>query len=463
MNGNGLAARPASCVVATSPARTSRLMVAVCLIAGAVAWARLGGEYAKQMRPKPDASPDFYQDWASARNFLNGLPVYSPHEMTMPLYLGRPQADWERDIAYNAHPPTSVLLAIPFTRLGLPDAVLAWNLVMLAAIVGAMAVAARQLPELRTLFLPVAVLLPFCLPIYGNFQQGQLTFLLVLLITAAWALDRSERSGLAGVLIGAAAAVKLFPAYLVVAFATRGRWRGVLAAGAMFGALTLVTAAVLGTGAYLDYWRIVLPSMEKFRSYAFNLSFCGFWHKLFDPASERGWVRPLWFSPGVARYGTLLSDLAITAVVVLAVRRARTREDRDAAFAMAIAAMLLVSPVTWDYSLPLLLVPLAIAARAAMASTSAWVPALLVPVMITFGLPQMKVMEMVLAGRPPTVASPAFMLGVPSLNFYAIVVLFAVLAACRSRPSGVSSRSGILARRAVEREPGDGKVLWRFK
>ncbi|MHB1557917.1 MAG: glycosyltransferase family 87 protein [Isosphaeraceae bacterium] len=432
MNGNGLAARPASCVVETSPARASRLMVAVCLIAGAVAWARLGGEYAGQMRPKPDASPDFYQDWASARNSLNGLPVYSPHEMTMPLYLGRPQADWERDIAYNAHPPTSVLLALPFTRLGLPDAVLAWNLVMLTAIVGALAVAARQLPELRALFLPVAVLLPFCLPIYGNFQQGQLTFLLVLLITSAWALDRSGRSGLAGALIGAAAAVKLFPAYLVVTFATRGRWRGVLATATMFGALTIVTAAVLGTGAYLDYWRIVLPSMEKFRSFAFNLSFFGFWHKLFDPASERGWVRPLWFSPGVARYGTLLSDLAITAVVAFAVRRARTLEDRDTAFAMAITAMLLVSPVTWDYSLPLLLVPLAIAARAAMASK--WLPALLIPVMITFGLPQMKVMEMVLAGRPPTVASPAFMLGVPSLNFYAIVVLFGILAVCRSRP-----------------------------
>lgn len=434
MNGSGLATSPGSCMVESSPARTSRLMVAVCLIAGAVAWTRLGGEYAERMRPKPDASPDFYQDWASARNYLNGLPVYSPHEMTMPLYLGRPQADWERDIMYNAHPPTSVLLAIPFTRLSLPDAVLAWNLVMLAAIVGALAIAASQLPELRALFLPVAVLLPFCLPIYGNFQQGQLTFLLVLLITAAWALDRSGRSGLAGTLVGAAAAVKLFPAYLVVAFATRGRWRGVVAAASAFGVLTLITAAVLGIGAYLDYWRIVLPSMEKFRSYAFNLSFFGFWHKLFDPASERGWVRPLWFSPGVARYGTILSDLAITAFVAMAVRRAQTREERDVAFAMATTAMLLVSPVTWDYSLPLLLVPLAIAALGAMASR--WLPALLIPVMVTFGLPQMKVMEVLLAGDAPRIASPAFMLGVPSFSFYAILILFGILAFCWARAVG---------------------------
>ncbi len=344
----------------------------------------------------------------------------------MPLYLGRPQADWERDIMYNAHPPTSVLLAMPFTRLALPDAVLAWNVVMLAAFAAALAVVARSLPELRPLFLPVGVLLPFCLPVYGNFQQGQLTFLLVLLATSAWALDRSGRSGLAGILIGTAAAVKLFPAYLVVAFAMRGRWRGMLTAAATFGLLTLATAAVLGAGAYVDYARVVLPSMEKFRSYAFNLSFFGFWHKVFNPASEHGWVMPLWYSPAIARYGTLLSDLVVTAIVAAAFRRARTSEGRDVAFSLAITAMLLVSPVTWDYSLPLLLVPLAVATRAAM--DARWLAGPLIPVIIVFGVPQMKVMELILAGHPARVATPGFILGIPSLNSYALLVLFALLA-----------------------------------
>ncbi len=119
-------------------------------------------------------------------NYLAGLPVYSPHAVTMPLYLGRPQADWERDIAYNAHPPTSVLLALPVTGLDLPDAVLAWNMVTLAALLASLAIVATGLPELKDLFLPVGILLPFCLPIYGNFQQGQLTFILVLLVTSAW-------------------------------------------------------------------------------------------------------------------------------------------------------------------------------------------------------------------------------------------------------------------------------------
>ena len=120
--------------------------------------------------------------------------------------------------------------------------------------------------------------------------------------------------------------------------------------------------------------------------------------------------------------------------VIWASRRASTRDQRDLAFAMAATAMLLVSPITWDYSLPLLLVPLAILTGAAR--TSRWLPVLLVPVLTIFGLPQMKVMEIVLAGQAARVASPGFMLGVPSLNFYALLATLGMLAALAARRVG---------------------------
>jgi hypothetical protein len=109
----------------TPPSRASRALVIVCLIAGAVAWAKLGPEYAKRLQPFGEKNPDYFQDWASARNFRAGRPVYSPHSLTIPLYLGRAQRDGERDIEYNAHPPASVLLALPLAHLGFADAMLA--------------------------------------------------------------------------------------------------------------------------------------------------------------------------------------------------------------------------------------------------------------------------------------------------------------------------------------------------
>ncbi len=416
---------PGSPTASVTPTPFSRLLHAACLALGVLAWCRLGPAYGEILKPGPEASPDFYQDWASARNFRIGMPVYSRHEFTMPIHLGREQQDWEQDIQYNAHPPTSVLLAMPFSYLNLPEAVLAWNLLTIAALIGALGIVAASLPELRTLFLPVAVFLPFCLPIYGNFQQGQLTLVLVLLTTAAWALERSERPIFAGILIGAAASVKLFPAYLLVYLAARRQWRGVLAAGLTMALLAAVTAAVLGISTYRDYGTIVLPSLERFRSYAFNHSFAGFWHKLFDPSSERGWVAAVWPSPVLARWGTIVSDVIITAMVSAHAYRARSRDSADLAFAMTATAMLLVSPITWDYSLPMLIVPIAVAARSAM--TAPWLGASLLPILIVFGLPQSTLLAWALAHRTPGPATPGFILGMPSLVFYAMAAMFVAL------------------------------------
>ena len=65
--------------------------------------------------------------------------------------------------------------------------------------------------------------------------------------------------------------------------------------------------------------------------------------------------------PGTARYGTLCCDLLITAIVAIFAYRARFPAQQDLAFASTLTAMLLVSPVSWDASLPLLLVPIAVA------------------------------------------------------------------------------------------------------
>src|SRR5262249_28508232 len=153
--------------------------------------------------------------------------------------------------------------------------------------------------------------------------------LLVWLVTASWALDRSGRSAAVGTLIGLAAAIKLFPAYLLVYFAARRRGRALIAFAASFAVLNFATIAVLGWEPYQDYVRIVLPTQEKFRSYGFNMALSGFWYKLFDPFGEPGRIIPLWPSPAIARSGTVLSDLAVTVLVVLLALRAKTTAGRD--------------------------------------------------------------------------------------------------------------------------------------
>src|SRR3954462_15183831 len=62
--------------------------------------------------PPKEIVSDFFQDWASARNLLSGLPIYTEHTVTIPRYVGQVDPICYSNLI-NAHPPTSVLLLLP--------------------------------------------------------------------------------------------------------------------------------------------------------------------------------------------------------------------------------------------------------------------------------------------------------------------------------------------------------------
>ena len=381
------------------------------------------------MRPDHDRIIDFYQDWGSTRNYWSGLSIYTPHSTSIPRYLGLPSNPIPA-IEYNIHPPTSVLLLLPLGRLQYPDAVLVWNLISLLAFLASLVIVAVVLPALRFLIVPGLVLLPFCHPMYENLYQGQLNLLLVLLVTAIWALERSDHGCSAGLLLGAAAAIKLFPIYLAIYYAAQGRGRPLIMALVSFLSLTLITILILGLESYHAYLRIVLPWNAEFRILGYNFSIAGFWHKLFYPVPGES-IIPLWSSLALARSGSLFSNLIVTAIVATVAYHAVTSTQRDLAFAATVTAMLLVSPVTWDTSLPILLVPFALLVHRTVTARSHWPMVALTLILMINWAPQPILTELALAGRSRVDYSWTFMLGAPSLKFYALLGTFGLgLAAC---------------------------------
>ena len=418
-------------------------ITSLILALGGCFW--LGPLCVDAMRPVDSRVNDYYQDWGSARNYLVGLPVYTEHAISIPRHLGL-TLNPVKSIDYNAHPPTSVLLALPLAQLSYPDAVLVWNTISLAAFLASLAIVARVLPVPATLYLPILALLMFCHPLYGNLHAGQLTLILVLLVTAVWAFERSGRPHIAGLVLGTAVTIKLFPAYLAVYYAARRQIRPLQAAMVSCIALTLLTSLVLGWETYRDYVCVILPHQARFRSFGYNLSIAGIWHKLFDPIGERGWMTPLWPSPALACWGTVLSDLAITAAVAICAHRARTASQQDLAFGITVTAMMLVSPVTWDISLPLLLVPIAVIAHNAQGLR--WMPATLASILLIVWTPQIVLTKLALGGRSLSVAPWTFMLGAPSIKFYALMAILGLgLAALRAQ--AVSVDQGVMARGTV--------------
>jgi hypothetical protein len=122
----------------------------------------------------------------------------------------------------------------------------------------------------------------------------------------------------------------------------------------------------------------------------------------------------------------LLSDLAVTAVILKLSVNSQTVEQRDITFASVITAMLLVSPVTWDFSLPLLLIPLALIARCSIQSQANWMLVPLILILVIIWTPQILLTQLALAGRTMVVAPWTFMIGAPSLKFYALLATFSL-------------------------------------
>ncbi len=258
------------------------------LLAGLVCWWR-GPDYRRafelELFPSGGAffQPDFFQEWASARNRFNDLPIYTPHAITLERYLGmRPNTADPHFIAINAHPPTAVLLALPLAGLNFADAFALWNVLSLLALAASagLIVYHLELPFSLWDLLPAVTLLLLCYPFSQQMVLGQLNLLLLLLLTGTWAADRTNRPIWAGVLLAAATAVKLFPAFLFLYFVLRGRWRVVAAGIVTFVLVTALTALVLGPQAYRDYFGEALPTASLWRGCWHNLSLSGLWFKL---------------------------------------------------------------------------------------------------------------------------------------------------------------------------------------
>jgi hypothetical protein len=418
------------------------LAVLVCLLQGP--------GFVESLRPSLDDGVDFFQEWASGRNYLSGVPIYTNQEVAVQRYLGFQVGPASRQspsqgetrvgvaIPVNAHPPSSVLLTLPLALLSYPDAVLVWNLISLTALLASLWLVVWQLriPLSRWSIFPLIALLLLCSPLRQQVSQGQLNLVLLLLLTGAWAAQRSLKWGWAGTLVGTAAAIKLFPGFLFLYFALRRQWKAVAAGVLSLLVLSGVTAAVLGADAYESYGREVLTSVASYQSGWINASLPGLWTKLFDPATEQEHVSPLWRSPALARAGAWLSRGLVVLLLAPAVWRARTQAKTDRAFAVTTIAMLLVSPITWDHYFLLLLVPLAVLWTQLPPGNLARVSFLTIVAMLWIE-PVRLYDHLIPGGHQHGMASPAATLSVLSLHCYALLGLFVLtLAAKRGVATG---------------------------
>jgi hypothetical protein len=152
-------------------------------------------------------------------------------------------------------PPTIAVLWRPIALLGPEAALLTWDWVNAVAIIATVGLLLVRIPLATGIFM---VLLS--LPLAQETLLGNVNGILLAGVAATWFLGRTGRFVLAGAVIAVMAAIKLWPAVLLVWFLTQGHHRalkGFLAGGMVMAGTSLVGAGLM---AHLDYLATVVPA-----------------------------------------------------------------------------------------------------------------------------------------------------------------------------------------------------------
>jgi alpha-1,2-mannosyltransferase len=250
-------------------------------------------------------------------------------------------------------PPFHALVFAPVAALAhtsVPASRLLWYAINLAALVlGVRWWAAALLPpgSHRALWRQPAVvwaLVAIVLPAQTNFEHQNMNALLLAVTGgAAAALARRDAAG-AGALLGAAAALKAFPALLVLYLAMRRQWRTSAIAATTAAALTLVASVRYGTAAL---WRVPAEWIA--------INGDGGWPLREQNQSLFAMLARV-SAPHAAALTGAASACAIVLLGMLAWRqvraaRAHLREGTGLAgeIAIVLVAAVLLSPIAWDH------------------------------------------------------------------------------------------------------------------
>jgi alpha-1,2-mannosyltransferase len=391
---------------------------AVWLVLGPLICAVMCLPLAARLRPNQHKLHDFVQEWTSARNWLEGEPIYDELSRSVANYI-RPELVVTLPIRYNAHPPASVLLTLPFGVLPYFQAVVVWNLLSLAALGASLALILGRggLAFPRWAWWPVVSLLLLSSPLAHQIILAQLNLVLLLLFAVAWRLDRAGHYAGCGAVIGLAAAIKIFPGFLFLYCLAQRRITALMSGAATLAILNGLALAVLGKPAWVSYVTVVMPDVTRFRAAWVNASITGYWSKLFDSPNTA--VMPVLTAPLLAKCLIALSSIALVAVFLGSARRAANQPQRDCAFAAGVIVALLLSPIFWHHYFVILALPLLVLWR--------WLPRTWpVRSLLAAAVVILLVNPWWIAGIEDTtnVAAPLKTLTVLSFQFYTLLALW---------------------------------------
>jgi Glycosyltransferase family 87 len=309
------------------------LGLALIAVGAPEAWHRMSG--------KPW---DGQQEWWLARFFFEGADPYSTQGIA------------RINLGYIGHPPTSAFYALPFALFDLKYlgrllgcveiALLALQLVLLAREV--------KLPwQSAVLTLGLLFHVPFFLYHLGVAQVSMLIGVSYFFI---WYFLRRGRDVPAGIALGFACTLKLFPGALGILFLALRRWRAAAAAIVFYLAVAALVTARFGLASWREYFANEENVVNLWIGHASNVTLQGIILRLFHPVC----VGDSFSYPPATRIAVALALVLLFLIIMLSRRRWQTL---DLPFSLLVIWSMLANAFYWEHYDVILITPLALIAR----------------------------------------------------------------------------------------------------
>jgi hypothetical protein len=319
---------------------------------------------------------DFMQDVMAARQFLNHKFMYPGRSWVLidteladhpplveirriPKWMGVETVSPYTTIKVNAHPPLVGLLLAPILYvINFRWIYLLVTLCSSIALIGTIVAVLRGLDITieKGDFLALTGLAFGWHPVLSTLRNGQSSIFISALITVGWVLLRRKKSFQAGIAVGIATAIKLFPGLLIVYFLFRNR-RAFAGGLITFIAAQFLTIAFCGMGNYWGFLGTMFYLSHPFYSRT-NMSLA---------AVATGFLHVRWIGFLILAAGVCLF------IFWMGARIARGgAENIDLEYALCTVMQLLLTPIAWSHYLVVLILPLAILASWLRRSEPHW-------------------------------------------------------------------------------------------
>lgn len=293
-----------------------------------------------------NSSEDFCPNYYAAQHFLQHISIYT----TIPC--------WK--LQYNAYLPIVPLFFIPFTFISLIHASLVWGILIAVfyVISGILLLELLGLLSLRSVTLFLFSSLFWQSLLFANIFRN-LSQLLLLLIALSW-LIRKKHPYTAGILLGIASLLKIWPVILVAGTFFNNQKKVFIAGCMTITAGILISLFLFTPKIYTIYFNTIRAYENTWINHPDNISLIGAVTKLFNeyPLSPSLIIKlPMNMIIPIG-YGISIFVLCISFVFLLWYKMKRKTIHQPLFIeGFLVTISLLVFPLVWDWNVILLLLP----------------------------------------------------------------------------------------------------------